>query len=180
MNRVNLKMENDKALHLALKSQLLKDKIDVVETLTSLALKHSQTQREWKTLGPLCCIVQSLTRGWLLATPWTAACHTSPFFTNSRSLLRLMSIESVMPSSHLCCPLPLLPSIFPSIRVFSNKSALYIWWPKYWSSASASIPPTIQWIFRIDFLYDWLHFKFGLKLGIHPSKCQKLLTPEKV
>ena len=171
MNTVNLKMENDKAWHLALKSHLLKYKIDVAETLTSLALKHSQTQqgeRPWD-----CCVVQSLTHVWLFATPWTAACHTSLSFTNSWSVLKLMSIELVMPSNHLCCPLPLLPSIFPGIRVFSNKSALHIWWPKYWRSASASIPPTIQWIFRIDFLYDWLNFKFGLKLGIHASKCQK-------
>ena len=67
-------------------------------------------------------------------TPWTAACQASLSITNSRSLLKLMSIESVMPSNHLilCCTL-LLPSIFPSIRVFSSESALHIRWPKYWS-----------------------------------------------
>ena len=69
------------------------------------------------------------------ATPWTAACQASLSITNSQSLLRLMSVESVMPSNHLilCCPLLLPPSIFPSIRVFSNESVLCIKWPKYWS-----------------------------------------------
>ena len=68
-------------------------------------------------------------------TPWTAACQDSLSITNSQSMLKLMSIESVMPSNHLllCHPLLLLPSIFPSIRVFSNESALPIRWPKYWS-----------------------------------------------
>ena len=79
--------------------------------------------------------VQSLSRVWLFATPWTAARQASLSITNSGSLLKLMSIESVMLSSHLilCCPLLLTPSIFPSIRVFSNKSVLHIRWPKYWS-----------------------------------------------
>ena len=72
--------------------------------------------------------VQSLSRVWLFATPWTAACQASLYITNSRSLIKLMSIESVMPSNHLilCCPLLLLPSIFPSIRGFSNELALWI------------------------------------------------------
>ena len=79
--------------------------------------------------------VQSLSRVRLFATPWTAARQASLSITDSRSLLKLMSIGSVMPSSHLilCCPLLLPPSIFPSIRVFSNKSALCIRWPKHWS-----------------------------------------------
>ena len=79
--------------------------------------------------------VQSLSHVGLFVTPWTAACQASVSITRSRSLLKLMSIESVMPSSHLllCCPLLLLPSIFPSIRVFSNESVLPIRWPKYWS-----------------------------------------------
>ena len=78
--------------------------------------------------------VQSLSCVWLFATPWTAARQASLAITNSRSLLKLMSLESVMPSNHLilCCPL-LLPSIFPSIRVFSSESALHIRWPEYWS-----------------------------------------------
>ena len=76
-------------------------------------------------------------------TPATAACQASLFFTIYWSLLKLTSIESVMPSKHLvlCCPLLLLPSIFPSIRVFSNESALHIRWPGYWVSASTSVLP---------------------------------------
>ena len=79
--------------------------------------------------------VQSLSHVRLFATPWTAVCQASLSITNSQSLPKLMSIESVMPPSHLilCHPLLLLPSIFPSIRVFSNESALCIRWPKYWS-----------------------------------------------
>ena len=78
--------------------------------------------------------VQSLSRVQLFATPWTAARQASLSITNSRSLLRPMSIELVMPSSHLiCCPLLLPPSVFPSIRVFSSESVLHIRWPKYWS-----------------------------------------------
>ena len=86
--------------------------------------------------------VQSLSRVRLFATPWTAACQTSLSITNSRSLLKLMSIKLVMPSIYLilCHPLLLLPSIFPSIRVFSNQSVLHIRWPKYWNF-SFSISP---------------------------------------
>ena len=78
--------------------------------------------------------VQSLCHVQLVVTPWTAACHASLSFTISWSLLKLMSIESVMPFNHLilCCPLLLLPSIFPSIRVFSNELASHIRWPKDW------------------------------------------------
>ena len=79
--------------------------------------------------------VQSLNHVRLFATPWTTACQGSLSITKSWSLPKLMSIESVMPSNHLilCCPLLLLPSIFPSIRVFSNESALRMRWPKHWS-----------------------------------------------
>ena len=79
--------------------------------------------------------VQSLSHVRLFVTPWTAARQASLSIANSHSLLKLMSIESVMPSSHLilCRPLLLLPSVFPSIRVFSNESVLHIRWPKYWS-----------------------------------------------
>ena len=99
--------------------------------------------------------VQSLSRVWLFVTPWTAACQAPLSITNSRSLLRLMSIESVMPSNHLslCCPLFLLSSTFPSNRVFSNESVLHIRWPKYWS---VSFNMSFQWILRTDFLEDWL------------------------
>ena len=78
---------------------------------------------------------QSLNHVQLFATPWTVAHQASPSITNSRSLLKLMPNESVMPYNHLilCCPLLLLPSIFPSIRVFSSESVLHIRWPKYWN-----------------------------------------------
>ena len=101
--------------------------------------------------------VQSLSRVWLFATPWTVACHASLSITNSQSLLELMSIESVMPSSHLifCCSLLLLPPIPPSIRVFSNESALHIRWPKYWSF-SFSISPSNEHSGLISFRMDWL------------------------
>ena len=87
--------------------------------------------------------VQSLSRVQLFATPWTAARQASLSITNSQSLLRLMSIESVMPSNHLihCCPLLLQPSVFPSIRVFSKESVLLIRWPKYWCF-SFSVSPS--------------------------------------
>ena len=88
------------------------------------------------------CLVQSLSRVWLFETPWTAARQASLPITNSRSLLKLMSIESVMPSNHLilCHPLLLLPSIFPSIRVFFNESILHIRWPKYWIFSFSTSP----------------------------------------
>ena len=90
-------------------------------------------------------------------TPWTAARQASQYITNSWSLLKLMSMESVMPSNHLilCCPLLLLPSIFPSIRVFSNESALRIRWPKYWSF-NFSISPSNEYLGLISFRMDWL------------------------
>ena len=85
--------------------------------------------------------VQWLSRVQLFATPWTAACQASLSITNSRNLLKLMSIESVMPSNHLILCRPLLPpSIFSSIRVFSNESALHIRWPKYWSFSFSMSP----------------------------------------
>ena len=92
----------------------------------------------------------------LFATPWTAAHHTS-LSINSRSLLQLMSIESVMPSNHfiLCCPLLLPSSIFPCIRVFPNQSVLHIRWPKYWSF-SFSISPSNECSRLISFRMDWL------------------------
>ena len=100
-----------------------------------------------------CSVTQSYQ---LFATPWTAACQDTMSITNSRSLLKLMSIESVMPSNHLilCCPLLLLPSIFPSIRVFSKELALQIRWPKYWS-ISLSISPSNEYSGLISFRIDW-------------------------
>jgi len=90
-------------------------------------------------------------------TPWTAAHQASLSITNSRSLLKLMSIESVMPSNHLilCRPLLLLPSTFPSTRVFSNESVLHTRWPKYWSF-SFNISPSNQYSRLISFMMDWL------------------------
>ena len=87
-------------------------------------------------------VVQSLSHVWLFATPWTAACQASPHFTIYQNLLKLMSIESVMPSNHLilCHPLLLQPPIPPSIRVFSNESTLCMRWPKYWSFSFSIIP----------------------------------------
>ena len=101
--------------------------------------------------------IQSLSHVWLFATPWTAACQASLFITNSRSLLILMSIESVMPSNHLILrhPLLLLPSIFLSIRVFSNESALCIRLPKYWSF-SFCISPSNEYSGLTSFRMDWL------------------------
>ena len=100
--------------------------------------------------------VQLLSRLRLFATPWTAARQASLSITSSGSLLKLMSIESVMPSNHLilCRPLLLLPSIFPSIRVFSNESVLHIRWPKYWSF-SFSISPSNEYSGLISFRIDW-------------------------
>ena len=101
--------------------------------------------------------LQSRSCVWLFVIPWTAARQASLSITNSRSLLRLMNIELVMPSSHLilCLPLLLLPSIFPSITVFSNESVLHIRWPKYWSF-SFSISPSSEYSGRISFRMDWL------------------------
>ena len=102
-------------------------------------------------------LVQELSHVQLFVTPWTAAHQPSLSVTNAQSLLKLMLIESVMPSSHLilCRPLLLLPSICPSIRVFSNESALRIRWPKYWSF-SFSISPSNEYSGLISFSMDWL------------------------
>ena len=100
--------------------------------------------------------VQSLSHVRLFATPWTAGCQASLSITNPQSLLKLMSIESVMPSNHLILCHPLLPpSIFHSIRVFSNESVLHIKWPKYWSF-SFSISPSNEYSGLISFRIDWL------------------------
>ena len=101
--------------------------------------------------------VQSLSCVRLFATPWTAAHQASLSITNSWSLLKLMSIELVMPSNHLilCCPLLFLPSFFPSIRVFSKESVLHIRWPNYWRF-SFSISPSSEYSGLISFRRDWL------------------------
>ena len=101
-------------------------------------------------------VVESLSRVWLFATPWTSAHQASLSFTISWSLPKLMSIESVVLSNHLilCHPLLLLPSIFPSVRIFSNESVLHIRWPKCWSF-SFSISPSNEYSGLISFGIDW-------------------------
>ena len=127
-----------------------------------------------------CCSVQSLSLVQLFATPWTAARQASLSITNSWSLLKLMSIESVIPSNHLtlCCSLLLLPSIFPSIRVFSNESVLCNRWPKYWSF-SFNINPSNEYSGLISFgigCFDLLAVQETLKslLQYHSSKASIL------
>ena len=109
--------------------------------------------KQFSSLCGCIAVVRSLSCVWLFLTPWTAACQTSLSFTISQSLLRLMSVESVMPSNHLilCHPL-LLPSVFPSIRVFSNESALPVRWPEYWIF---SISPSNEYSGLISFRMDW-------------------------
>ena len=102
--------------------------------------------------------VQLLSCVWLFTTPWTAARQASLSITNSQSLFKLIYTELVMPSNHLipCRPLLLQPSVFPSIRVFSNDSALCIRWPKYWSF-SFNINPSNEYSGLISFRMDWFH-----------------------
>ena len=122
--------------------------------------------RNWKVTGQMVWIhevqfssVQSLSRVQLFATPWTAACQASLSITSSWSLLKLMSIELVIPSNPLilCYPLLLLPSIFSSIRVFSKELVLCIRWPKYWNY-SFSISPSNEYSGLISFRIDWFDF----------------------
>ena len=110
-----------------------------------------------KQLGWEFSSVQSLSHVRLFVTSWTAACQASLSITNSRSLFKLISIKSVMPSNHLvlCCPLLFLSSIFPSVRVFSSESVLHIRWPKYWSF-SLGISPSNEYSGLISFRIDWL------------------------
>ena len=102
-------------------------------------------------------VVQLLSQVRIFVTAWTAAWQASLSITNSQSLLKLMSTESMMPSNHLilCCPLLLLPSVFPSFGVFSSESAHHIRWPKYWSF-SFSISPVNEYSRLISFRMDWL------------------------
>ena len=128
--------------------------------------------------------VQSLSCVWLFATLWTAASQASLSITNPRSLLKFMSIESVMPSNHLvlCRPVLLLPSIFPSIRVFSNESILRIKWPKYWSF-SFSISPANEYSGLFSFRMNWLDLLAiqGTQKSLlqhHSSKASILMHPQ--
>ena len=122
--------------------------------------------------------VQLLSHVWLSATQWTAARQASLSVTNPWSLLNLMSVESVMPSNHLilCRPLLLLPSIFPSIRVFSNESALCIRWPKYWSFSISPSQEDSEWIsFRTDYIF-WPISSF-IRWKLHISIPSEFVSP---
>ena len=116
---------------------------------------------------------QSLSCVRLFVTPWTTAFQASWSFTNSQSLLKLIFIESVMPSNHLifCRPLLLLPSTFPRIRVFSNKSDLHIRWPKYWS-LSFNISPSNEYLGLISFMIGWFGFDLHAVQGTLKSILQ--------
>jgi len=132
-------------------------------------------QSIWKINTERISSVQSLSRVQLFATPWTATHQAFLSITNSWSLLKLMSIESVMPSNHLilCCSLLLLPSIFPSIRVFSSESVLHIRWPKYWSF-SFSISPSNEYSGLISFRMNWLDLQSkGLSRVFTNTRVQK-------
>ena len=138
----------------------------------------------WQCIRSVFSSVQSLNRVHLFATPWTAALQASLSITNSWSLLKIMSIKSVMPSNHLilCHPLLLLPSIFPSIRIFSCESVLRIRWPKYWSF-SFSISLSNDYSGLISFKMDWLDllavqgtavfqcYSFSSSLPLLPPPC---------
>ena len=125
--------------------------------------------------------VQSLSHVRLVATPWTVARQASLFISNSQSLLKLMSIESVMPSNHLilCHPGSLLPSIFPSIRVFSNESVLHTRWSKFWSF-SFSISPSSEYSELISFRIDWFDLLAVQSLSICHTGVQEMETCELV
>ena len=131
---------------------------------------------------PLFSSVQLLSRVWLFATPWTAACQASLSITNSWSLLKLMSIESVMPSNHLvlCRPLLFLSAIFPSISVFPNESVLHIKWPKYRSfsfsiSLSNEYSGLISWKSTVDNTQNPINNRTRLNLGFLGGSAVKSL-----
>ena len=126
----------------------------VKEESEKVGLKLNIQKTKIMASGPISS-VQLLSHVRLFATPWTAALQASLSITNSQSLPKLMSIELVMPSNHLilCHPLLLLPSVFPSIRIFSNESALHIRWPKYWSF---SLSPSGEYSGLTSFRMDWL------------------------
>ena len=135
-------------------------KDDICKTGTVLLFKNKNTpspQNKQKNTQRHISSVQLLSHVQLFATPWTVARQVSLSITNSRNLLKLMSIELVMPSSYLilCRPLLLPPSVFPIIRVFSNESVLHVRWPKYWSF-SFSISPSNEHPGMISFRMDWL------------------------
>ena len=123
-------------------------------------------------------VVQSLSHVWLFVTTWTAACQASLSFTISQSLLKLMYIGSVMPSNYfiLYCPLLLLPSIFPSFRVFSNESALHIRWPNHWR-LNFNISPSNEYSGLISFRIDWFDLLCCPNINNHFSSQHFLERP---
>ena len=135
----NLRYEDDTTLMAESKEELRASWWRWKRRVKKLALKLNIQKTKFMASSSInswqMSLVQMLSRVRLFATPWTAARQASLSITNSQSLLKLMSIELVMPSNHLilCCPLLLLPSIFPSIRVFSNESIFHVRWQKYWS-----------------------------------------------
>ena len=137
----------------------MKHCISVIRRLTKNKKIHPHQQNSFFPLASVCDFssVQSLSRVLLFATPWTTACQAPLPTTSTQSLPKPMFIELMMPSNHLilCRPLLLPPSIFPSIRVFSNESALHMRWPKYWSF-SLKISPTNEHPGLISFRMDWL------------------------
>jgi len=147
-------------------------------SLMSLALgsRFFTINATWEAPHPCFSSVQSLSRVQLFVTPWTGAHQASLSITSFRSLLKLKSIELVMPSNHLilCHPLLLLPSVFPSIRVFSNESVLHIRWPEHWSFSfsisSSSVHVLHPWISVIKFLFDFS--------PVHLSHVNLILRPE--
>ena len=124
-----------------------------------LSQRNSDVRLEFSYISLIVLVVQLISHAQLFVTPWTSAGQASLSFTVSQDLLKLMSIELVMPSNHLifCHPLLQLPSIFPSIRVFSNESVLCIRGPKYWSF-SFSISPSNEYSGLISFRIDWFDF----------------------
>ena len=145
---------------------------------SALACGFLPTSTTWEAPSIRYAVVQSLSHVQLFVTPWTAAHQASLSFTISQSLLKLISIESVMPSNHLVlyCPLLLLPSIFPRISIFSNELALCIRWPKYWNF-SFSISPSNEYSELISLMIDWfdlLVIQGTLSLQQHSSKASIL------
>ena len=124
-------------------------------SLTQTHHKHTSSYKTYLRPKADISLVQSLSHVQFFATPWTTPCQASLFMANSQSLLKLMCTESVLPSNHLIlyCPLLLLPSNFPSIRVFSNESVLLIRWTKYWSF-SFSISPSNEYSRLFFFIMD--------------------------
>ena len=151
----NLKYADDNTVMAESKEEIKSFMMKVKEESEKAVLKLNIQKYKIMAFGPISS-VQSLRHVRLFATPWTIARQISLSITNSQSLLKLMSIESVMPSNHLIlCHSLLPPSIFPSIRVFSNESVLCIRWPKCWSF-SFSISPSNEYSGLISFRMDWL------------------------